>query len=486
MAGRAGFSQPYPHGYTFLRIYEINARFHCDKFEKISNAELKSLKELGFDAIWLMGIWQISRAARRISRLVAPDFEGSPYAVPDYKFSNQLGGKAQFAALFRRAHDAGLRVFVDFVSNHTSIDSPWIDTNPEFFITGDLNARIQTTAEYFYHPSGKMVAFGRDPFFPPWHDTAQLDYTNSKLRSKMIDVLKRIARYADGVRCDMAMLVLRDYIRRQWYPLIDQASFDERMPGEFWDDAISEIKQLRPDFTFIAEAYWDKEQRLIDLGFDLAYEKKLYDALAARNADQVKMRIQRSPEELRRSLCFIENHDEPRAAQVFTKSGSLASAALIMSLPVSVLIHEGQMEGMTEKLPVQRIRPLEPVVVDEELRRSYYDLLRVTADPLFSQGDFTPFETGVYGMVSFVRKSGGRVVAYLGQIADAWHTFESVELNVAELARIVNADSRLRLTNLFTNDTTMIESAGGVFKTWLKDVGVKSGTAFCLIEASAA
>ena len=87
-----------------------------------------------------------------------------------------------------------------------AIDSPWIDEQPDLFIRSNPEARKQSTAEFFLHPSGAVIAFGRDPYFPPWHDTSQLDYTNPKLRARMIETLKWISRYADGVRCDMAML----------------------------------------------------------------------------------------------------------------------------------------------------------------------------------------------------------------------------------------------------------------------------------------
>src|SRR4029079_2877109 len=188
--------------------------------------------------------------------------------------------------------------------------------------------------------SGEVVAFGRDPHFPPWHDTSQLDYTDKGLRSQMIKVLKRLSQFADGVRCDMAMLILRDYFRQQWYPFASQDWFNARMPEEFWDQAIREVKAANPRFTFIAESYWDKEPELLDLGFDLAYEKKLYDGLVARNAALVTARLLRSRAMMEKSLYFIENHDEERAAAVFDREHNLASVALLLSLPGSILIHE--------------------------------------------------------------------------------------------------------------------------------------------------
>ncbi|MCI0485745.1 MAG: hypothetical protein L0229_04005 [Blastocatellia bacterium] len=468
-----------------MRIYEINARVHCQSFDSVTDAELKELSRLGFDTVWLMGVWRISEGARRISKIVAEDFEGSPYAVPVYKINRSLGGKSRFLAFVDRAHAAGLSVIVDFVSNHMAIDSPWIEEQPDFFIRSNSRARAQATGEYFLHPSGEVVAFGRDPYFPPWHDTAQLDYTNEKLRSRMIEVLKKIGRIADGVRCDMAMLVLRDYVRRQWYAYVPDSWFDRKMPGEFWDQAISEVKAIRQDFTFIAEAYWDKEEQMADLGFDFTYEKKLYDALVGRNAQQVNERLARDTSALRSSLYFIENHDEPRAASVFNRKGNLAAAALILSLPGTSLIHEGQMEGKHERLPVQRIKPLTEEPDDTELAVGYKRILEVTSDAVFREGDFALFDSRVYGAVSFMRSSERRVIAYLGQISDAWHKFNAAPFDISPLARRLNVTGHLRVTNLITSQSLLIEEDGEAFRVAPNRLGVDEETEFCIIEASA-
>jgi glycosidase len=432
-----------------------------------------------------MGVWEISDGALKISKIISQDYEGSPYAVPVYEFNTNLGGHDQFVSLVRRAHKLGLVVIVDFVSNHMALDSTWINDHPEFFIRSDTRVRKQSTSEYFLHPSGEVIAFGRDPYFPPWADTAQLDFSNPELRVRMIETLKQISRYADGVRCDMAMLVLRDYIHHQWFPLAPESWFYERMPGEFWDVAINEVKKLRPDFKFIAEAYWDKEPLLHQLGFDLTYEKKLYDALVAHDARLVTERLARDPTLLRGSVYFIENHDEQRAATVFSHAGNLASAALILSLPGSALIHEGQMEGKHERLPVQRVKPLIEEPPDQSLRKSYVQILRATSDEVFKSGDFLLFDCETYGTVAFMRRAAGRVVAYLGQVSEAWHKFNSASLNISQLAGAVGARVRLRLTNLSTSQSIVVHSSAGAFHVQLHQLGVDDETNFCLVEASA-
>lgn len=468
-----------------MRIFEINTRVHCQSFDDITEDELTALAGLGFDTVWPMGVWEISRGARRVSKVVSEDFEGSPYAVPRYKFNKLLGGKDAFAAFTRRAHRNRLAVIVDFVTNHMAIDSPWIDEQADLFITSFPRARTQQTGEYFLHPSGEMVAFGRDPFFPPWHDTAQLDYTNPATRERMIDTLLEISEVADGVRCDMAMLVLRDYFCKQWYPLASEDWLNARLPGEFWEEAISTVKRRRPDFKFIAEAYWDKEPYLRSLGFDLCYEKKLLDALSARNAAQVIEQLAQDDRALRASLLFIENHDEARAAAIFNNPENLAAAALILAIPGSALIHEGQMEGKREKLPVQRIKPLIDEAPDLALQESYRQLLRLTSADVFQKGSFAVFDSRVWGAVAFMRQDAERTVGYLAQISEAWHQFHYAAFDISPMARADGAGRQITVTNLLTASSIRVEAQNGAFTIRPEQIGVGEGTRFCLIEIMA-
>lgn len=468
-----------------MRIFEINARVHCQSFDDITEDKLTALAHLGFDTVWPMGVWEISKGARRISKVISEDWEGSPYAVPRYKFNKLLGGKDAFVAFAKRAHKAGLAVIVDFVSNHMALDSPWIDEQHDLFITSFPRARTQQTSEFFLHPSGEMIAFGRDPFFPPWNDTAQLDYTNAATRERMIDTLLEISEVADGVRCDMAMLVLRDYFRQQWFPLASEEWVRARMPDEFWDDAINTVKKRRPDFKFIAEAYWNKEPTLRALGFDLCYEKKLLDALSTRNAAQVIEQLAHDEATLRASLFFIENHDEARAAAIFKNAENLAAAALILALPGSVLIHEGQMEGKREKLPVQRIKPLVNEAPDFALQEMYKLLLSLTSADVFKNGRFSLFDSRVWGAVAFMRQDANRTIGYLAQISEAWHQFHSVVFDLSPLAQAVGASHQIEVTNLLTASTVRVEAHDGAFKLQLEQIGVGEGTRFCLIEVAA-
>lgn len=336
-----------------MLLYEINARLNGQRFADISERQLQDYAALGFDTLWLMGVWAIGPEGVMMSKRHAPDFVGSPYAISDYHFNPELGDEADFAALRRRAHRHGLRLVLDFIPNHFARDTPLILTHPEYFMHSNPEWRDEYRDDYYWHPSGRCLAHGKDPHFAGWEDTVQLDYTVAGTRAHMRDTLVRLATLCDGVRCDMAMLLLRDQIRRQWYPRLPQEVFDRAMPGEFWDEAIAAAKRANPDFVLIAEAYWDTELKLLSLGFDYAYDKRLLDGLVAHDAPRAVAERLRSVSELflKNTLRFTENHDEERAAARLSPLANRRAAALVCLLPGGVLIHQGQMEGVTEKSP---------------------------------------------------------------------------------------------------------------------------------------
>jgi glycosidase len=392
-------------------IYELNARIYGRRFDDITRRDLANFHRLGFSHIWLMGIWRISPGALAISKRFGADFEGSPYAVPAYEPNPALGDEASLRALRDRAHREGLRIIVDFVPNHTAFDAPLLAEHPEYYILSNPALRDERPEWFFNHPSGHRVAYGRDPHFPGWIDTAQLDYSNPALRRHMTEVLGRLSELADGVRCDMAMLLLREQVKRQWYTHAPWEWFNERMPDEFWRSAIVETRNQNPEFLFIAEAYWGKEAYLQQLGFDYTYNKSLYDKIVSRGWEGLTDYLQlTSPAYMSRSVHFIENHDEERAQHVFGPELHRQAAALVVFLPGAPLIHQGQMEGRRERLPVQLIRPRMVEEDDPTLAAFYQRLLRLAAGSVFRSGQFLPFDSGVRGLIAFVREHEGQLV----------------------------------------------------------------------------
>jgi hypothetical protein len=368
----------------------------------VPQAEWDRIEGYGFDAVWLMGVWERSPAAIAIAngnaglieefRRTLPDFEpadnvGSPYAIRRYEPDAHLGGAEGLAAARRELAARGIRLILDFVPNHVAPDHPWTVEHPEYFIRGDAGD-LAREPESFAGVGGQVFACGRDPYFPAWRDVLQLNAFDAGLRQAAGETLAAIAAQCDGVRCDMAMLALSSIFERTW---ADRAGTTPKT--EYWAETIPEARRAAPHFLFLAEAYWDREWELQQLGFDFCYDKRLYDRLAHEGAESVRQHLHAEASYQNRLARFLENHDEPRAAAAFAPAARERAAALATyTAPGARLFHEGQLEGRRVRLPVfLGRRPEEPV--DEELRQFYAELLAATDRPLFREGRWSLCET---------------------------------------------------------------------------------------------
>ena len=239
-----------------------------------------------------------------------------------------------------------MRLILDFVPNHVAPDHPWVMEHPEYFIQGDEEDLRRDPAS-FVERGGRVFACGRDPYFPAWPDVLQLNAFNPGLRSAVIETLSDIAGQCDGVRCDMAMLLLNNIFERTW-----GLRAGAKPETNYWPEVIPAIKKENPDFKFIAEAYWDLEWELQQQGFDYCYDKRLYDRIEHDSANSVIGHLSGDLDYQDKLVRFIENHDEPRAAAVFTPEKERAAAVLVATLPGAKLFHEGQFEGRKVRLPV--------------------------------------------------------------------------------------------------------------------------------------
>jgi hypothetical protein len=359
--------------------------------------EWDRIAEYGFHAVWLMGVWERSPAGIAIAnqnkklvedfRRVLSDFGpqdnvGSPYCIRRYIADNHLGGPAGLAVARRELASRGMKLLLDFVPNHVAPDHLWVSEHPEYFISGHVEEARNDPAS-FMEIKGRVCACGRDPFFPAWPDVLQLNAFEQGLRKAVIDTVAAIAAQCDGIRCDMAMLLLNNVFERTWGRRAGQ-----RSPTEYWADVIPAIKRADPHFLFIAEAYWDLEWELQQLGFDFCYDKRLYDRIEYGNTESVRLHVCADLSYQKKLLRFLENHDEPRAAATFSSPKERAAALAISSLPGARLFHEGQLEGRKVKLPVfLGRRPPEPV--DPTIQIFYTRLLLAIRAPIFSEGDWS-------------------------------------------------------------------------------------------------
>jgi hypothetical protein len=392
---------PFPSLYeinTWVWLSELSQKYGKRvTWSSIPAAEWDAIASYGFDAVWLMGVWKRSPAGIAISnknqtllddfRRALPDFRpednaGSPYCIRRYVVDEHLGGPEGLAIARQELSKRGMNLILDFVPNHVALDHPWVAEHPEYFIQANSDD-VRKDPSSCIERAGIIFARGRDPFFPAWPDVLQLNPFALGLRQAVIETVSSIARQCDGIRCDMAMLLLNSIFQRTWGSRAGQ-----QPATEYWDDVISAVKKSYPGFIFIAEAYWDLEWELQQRGFDFCYDKKLYDRLEHDSAENIRLHLCADLAYQGKLVRFIENHDEPRAAATFSQAKQQAAALTIATLPGIKLFHEGQLEGRTVRLPVfLGRRPQEPV--NQGLQGFYKKLLSAIDKPIFRDGQWS-------------------------------------------------------------------------------------------------
>ncbi len=390
-------------------LFQVNTRVFLSEIaaelgrpatlDDIPERALESWTQGGFDLIWFLGIWQTGAAGRQVSasnqewlaeyRQVLPDLRpsdicGSCFAIQDYRAHHEFGGSEALDRLRRRLHNHGLRLILDFVPNHTAPDHLWVSEHPEYYLAASEQRLVAEPHNYSRLEADddeRIFAHGRDPYFPGWPDTLQLNYGNPDLQQAMIGELRRVAARCDGVRCDMAMLVLPEVFERTW----------GIAAAPFWPRATAIVRNEAPGFLFLAEVYWGLEWSLQQQGFDYTYDKRLYDRLRERRARPAREHLLAGLDFQDRLARFLENHDEPRAAATFPPEVHRAAAIITFLAPGLRLFHQGQFEGRKIRIPVHLRRgPVEPL--DQDVAGFYQAMLSCLRDPVFREGDWRPLE----------------------------------------------------------------------------------------------
>ena len=465
-------------------LYQINTRVWLTAFSRqlgrratlddISDADLDELTAQGFDWIWLLSVWQTGAAAQRVSRtnpdwlrefhetlpdLADDDIPGSGFAISSYTVHEHLGGDTALVRVRERLRQRGLKLMLDFVPNHMAPDHPWVEEHPEYFIAGTEVDLARTPKNYTWarRQRGDLIlAHGRDPYFDGWPDTLQLNYDNPTLQEAMIGELVRIAGQCDGVRCDMAMLVLPDVFERTW-------GLKAKL---FWPEAIRRVREDVPGFCFVAEVYWGREWEMQQQGFDYAYDKTLYDRLQAGYARPVREHFFAGLNYQDKLARFLENHDEPRAAATFPAGQHEAAAVITFLSPGLRFFHQGQFEARLKRISPHLGRaPEEPV--NESLKQFYNRLLEVLRRPAVRDGAWRLLEC-----ISAWDGNGSNdaFIAFAWQAADAARLLVAVnyaghhsQCYVRGLTGLANRSWRLRDLlgdAVFDRDGTELEYRG--------------------------
>ncbi|MGA2207792.1 MAG: alpha-amylase family glycosyl hydrolase, partial [Terracidiphilus sp.] len=374
---------------------------HIGRLDEIPDAELATLADRGINSLWLIGVWERSRASKTIKQLCGNrEAVASAYSLFDYRIADDLGGEPAYINLRDRAFRHGVRLASDMVPNHMGIDSLWVIEHPEWFISRpdppypaysfegpDLShdGRVEIKIEdHYYEQSDAAVVFrrrdkatgetryiyhGNDGTSFPWNDTAQLDYLNAAVREQVIQTILHVARLFPVIRFDAAMTLAKRHFHRLWFPGpgssgaipsraeygMNQAEFDRAMPHEFWREVVDRVAAEVPGTLLLAEAFWLMEGYFVrTLGMHRVYNSAfmimLRDEDNAKYRSVIKNTLEFDPDIMKRYVNFMSNPDERTAIDQFGKGDKCFGVAAMMStLPGLPMFGHGQIEGFTEK-----------------------------------------------------------------------------------------------------------------------------------------
>jgi len=398
--------------YVWLHQLSVAYGREITHLDQIPDEELDTLARRGFTGLWLIGVWERSRASQRIKQLTGnPEAVASAYSLLAYDIAADLGGEAAFANLRDRARARGIRLASDMVPNHMGIDSRWVIGHPDWFVQlrhspypaysfsgPDLSSdgRVGIYVEdHYYDRSDAAVVFkrldrwtgdvrylyhGNDGTSMPWNDTAQLDYLRPEVREAVIRTILHVVRLFPIIRFDAAMTLAKRHYQRLWFPEpgsggaipsragqgLTKADFDRAVPQEFWREVVDRVAAEAPDTLLLAEAFWLMEGFFVrTLGmhrvYNSAFMNMLRDEENANYRSVIKNTLEFDPEVLKRYVNFMNNPDERTAVEQFGKGDKYFGICTLMAtLPGLPMFGHGQIEGFAEKYGM-------------EYRRSYHD-----------------------------------------------------------------------------------------------------------------
>ncbi len=396
---------------TYVWLAQLSKQYQqsITRLDQIPGEELATLASRGMNALWLIGLWERSRASRTIKRLCGKeDAVASAYSLYDYQIAEDLGGYGAYQALRERAAQHGVRLASDMVPNHMGIDSTWVIEHPEWFLSrsdspypayrfdgpdlsGDGRVEIKIE-DHYYEQTDAAVVFrrrdkwtgdtryvyhGNDGTSFPWNDTAQLDYLNPAVREQVIQTILQVARLFPIIRFDAAMTLAKRHIQRLWFPApgaggaipsraeysMPTPEFDARIPVEFWREVVDRVAVEVPGTLLLAEAFWMMEGYFVrTLGmhrvYNSAFMNLLRDEDNAHYRGLLKQTMEFDPGILKRYVNFMSNPDERTAIDQFgTGDKCFGVATLMATLPGLPMFGHGQVEGFTEKYGMEYQRP---------------------------------------------------------------------------------------------------------------------------------
>ncbi len=389
---------------TYVWLEQLSKKYgrHIYRLDQIPREELQLLRDRGVTGLWLIGLWERSKASQTIKRLRGQhDAVASAYSLMDYRIADDLGGDGAYQILREEAATVGLRLASDMVPNHMGLDSTWVIEHPEWFLrrpdspypsysfagpdlSTDPRVEIKIEDHYFDQTDAAVVYrmrhrdmggrtdfiyHGNDGTTFAWNDTAQLDYSQQAVREHVIQVILEVARRFPIIRFDAAMVLAKRHVQRLWFPLpgqggsipsraedaMTQEEFDSIMPLEFWREVVDRVQAEVPGTLLLAEAFWLLEGYFVrTLGmhrvYNSAFMVMLRDEENAKYRSYLKKTIEFDPDILKRYVNFMSNPDERTAIDQFgTGDKYFGVATMMATIPGLPMFGHGQIEGYTEK-----------------------------------------------------------------------------------------------------------------------------------------
>lgn len=393
------------------------------RLDQIPDEELDILAHRGFNSLWFIGLWERSKASKRIKQMCGnPDAEASAYSLFDYDIATELGGWEALNQLRERAWRRGIRVASDMVPNHTAMDSRWISDHPDYFLSLDYcpypsysfngpdlsqDPAVEVKLEdHYYDRSDAAVVFrhhdrrngrtrfiyhGNDGTSMPWNDTAQINYLNAEAREAVMQIILHVAKNFPIIRFDAAMTLAKKHIQRLWFPQpgsggdiasrsehgLTNEEFNKLIPNEFWREVVDRVAAEVPDTLLLAEAFWMMEGYFVrTLGMHRVYNSAFMHMFKKEENEKyrytIKNTLEFDPEILKRYVNFMNNPDEETAAVQFgTGDKYFGVATMMVTMPGTPMFGHGQVEGFREKYGMEYRRAYWDEHEDDELRRRH-------------------------------------------------------------------------------------------------------------------
>lgn len=415
-----------------------------DRLDYLNDGDPSTTNDLGVNCVWLMPVF----AATSYHGYDTEDY----YAIePDY------GSEADFDRFVDEAHRRGIKVVLDLVLNHTSVEHPWFQAalidpaSPyrDWYVFAEEDPGYPGPwGAQAWHPAPEGDGYYYGVF---WEGMPDLNYRNPEVTAEAQKIATYwIDRGVDGFRMDAIKHLIENGPEQENTPETHEwlrgfrAYLDETAPGVM---TIGEIfnagsAMLRPYFPDQLHRYFDFE---IAGQLIIAAQQGVGDGLSY----LVGEALEAQPDA--RWGTFLTNHDQNRAMTQLdgdVEAAKLAATALL-TLPGLPFIWAGEEIGMRGAKPDERIRspmqwapgpeggfttgtPWQPIQDEEvpvsvatqdadpdSLLNHYRALVNLrVATPALSTGDYVEVETNSRAVLAFLRTSGEQTVLVVINFGD--------------------------------------------------------------------